>query len=49
MDDLKELFDKEFIEDSDNLWIMALFLLLFVNKSGGTTINLYFNDEKVGV
>lgn len=51
MEKIKEIFDKDFMKDSNNIWVMTLVLLLLSNNpynSGGTTINLYFNGEMVG-
>lgn len=49
---LKDIFDNDFITGSDNMWILALFLLVFLNnpyQAGGNNINIYINGEKVGV
>lgn len=49
---LENIFDTDFITGSDNMWILTLLLLMFLNnpyQSGGTNINIYINGEKVGV
>lgn len=48
---LDELLDNDFITNSNTLWLLALMLLIFDNsysQDSGTTINIYFNDEKEG-
>lgn len=52
MEKLKEVFDYDFINSSDNLWLMTLLMLMLSNnpyQQSGTTINIYINDKKVGV
>ena len=52
MEKLKELFDYDFVNSSDNLWLMTLLMLMLSNnpyQQSGTTINIYINDKKVGV
>lgn len=51
-DKLEDIFDNDFINGSDNMWILTLLLLMFLNnpyQSSGININIYINGEKVGV
>lgn len=52
MANFKDIFDNDFIKNSDNMWLLTLIFLLFSDssyQSGNITINVYFNGEKVGV
>lgn len=52
MTNFKDIFDNEFIKNSDNMWLLTLIFLLLSNnpyQSGDITVNVYFDGEKVGV